>query len=64
LDGDPAGRLYPKGGEPPTAPGEPRPTTRDRWTVEVVPKAARILVDSAWEPQVHEVALAADDQRR
>jgi len=64
LDGDPAGHLLPKGGEPPPGPGEPCLTTGDRWAIEVVPKAARILVDSSWEPDVAAVALAADDQHR
>lgn len=64
IDGDPAGHLFPKGAKIPTGPGEPCPTTRDCWTIEVVPKAARILVDATWTPAVAAVALAADEQPR
>lgn len=64
IDGDPAGHLLPKGGDPSLEVGAPMATTGERWTIQVVPKAARILVDAAWEPDVPSVALAGDQQRR
>ncbi len=58
LDGDPAGHLLPTGDGPqtdlPTA-----PTTRDRWTIEVVPRAVQVLVDENWETGAQRVALAS-----
>ena len=64
LDGDPAGHLLPSGGDASSGVGEPTPTTGDRWTIQVVPKDARILVDAAWEPDDQGVTLAVDGRPR
>ncbi len=49
IDGDPGGLLLPLGG---AAEADPAlATTRDRWTVEVLPGALRVLVDPSWSPE-------------
>lgn len=55
IDGDPGGRLLPTstGAEP------GQPTSRDLWTIEVLPRALRVLVDPSWSPTSRPAALAA-----
>jgi diacylglycerol kinase family enzyme len=55
IDGDPGGRLLPA-----SAAADPaQPTTRELWTVEVVPGAIRVVVDASWSPTPRPAALAA-----
>jgi hypothetical protein len=63
IDGDPAGYVLPAsapGGRVPTLPpgGAAAATTRDRWTIEVVPAALKVLV--AGPSGVGRVALARE----
>lgn len=64
IDGDPAGHLLPRGEAAPPDVGEPASTTRDRWTIEVAPRAVQVLVDASWEPNIQGVALAAEERFR
>ncbi|WP_165251040.1 diacylglycerol/lipid kinase family protein [Paludisphaera soli] len=52
IDGDPAGQLAPGGAEDPAAAG-----CSDLWTIEVLPRALRVLVDPAWTPTPRRTAL-------
>jgi diacylglycerol kinase (ATP) len=55
IDGDPCGRLLP----PPAAADPSQPSSRDLWTVEVLPRALRVMVDPSWSPSPRPASLAA-----
>lgn len=59
IDGDPGGRLLPI--SPATGARrneEETATTRDLWTIEILPRALRVLVNPSWAPRVRPAALA------
>ncbi|MDG3004463.1 diacylglycerol/lipid kinase family protein [Paludisphaera mucosa] len=60
IDGDPGGRLLPitPAHARPDATARDAPTTRDLWSIEVLPRALRVLVDPAWSPGARPAALA------
>jgi diacylglycerol kinase family enzyme len=61
IDGDPAGCLLPPAdanGASLSNNGAAAETTRDRWTIEAVPGAVRVLVNDPSAPKVDPVALA------
>ena len=60
IDGDPGGRLLPISPATGKPPGEDResPTTRDLWTIEILPQALSVLVDRSWSPKTRPAALA------
>jgi diacylglycerol kinase family enzyme len=63
IDGDPGGRLLPafsSSSAPPPAGADPsQAASRDRWTVEVLPRALRVVVDPSWLASARPAALAA-----
>ncbi|WP_337174242.1 diacylglycerol kinase family protein [Paludisphaera sp.] len=55
IDGDPCGRLLPLD----SAVDPSQPASRDVWTVEVLPRALRVMVDPSWSASPRPAPLVA-----